>query len=226
MNVLISETAAPHQRLLCAALLLVSLFAGGAARAAAPEPLRDGVIVFGGEAAYPPFEWLDQGTARGSNIDIQDALAQAGGVQAEHRLADWPDVLRELESGRVDVVAMFKSPQRAERYQFSRTFEFVNHAIYGRTSSANIDSVAELRGFAVAVESRSYAHDHLLADDSGIRTVPAPNTVAALEMVRDGRADYAILSEPAADYLVQSQRLELRRIGSPLWPTEYAFAVR
>lgn len=76
---------------------------------------QDDVLTFGGDAAYPPFEWIDNGEPSGLNVDLQRAIAEVGGVRADHRLGNWPDVIRGLENGSIDVVAMFKSAEREQQ---------------------------------------------------------------------------------------------------------------
>jgi len=185
------------------------------------------VIVFGGEASYPPFEWLEKRIPTGFNIDLENALAESGGLRAEHRLGDWPEAIRGLESGAVDVVAMFRLESREQHFRFSKPFAFVNHAIFGLPGAPSITSIDDLGPSSrLAVEQLSYAHLRLLESDNSAQLQPLPSTVEALEAVLERRADYAILSAPAASYLIESRGWRLHSVGSPLWPAEYAFAVR
>ena len=193
---------------------------------AGAQPSEVETIIFGGDAAYPPFEWQAAHGPVGFDIDLEDALASTGGATAVHRLTDWPDAVRALESGDVDVLAMFQSEQRADRYLFTPPFHFVNHGIYARTDFGNVTSLDELRGERVAVEELSYAHQQLEADGFPVQLVLATNTLTALEAVADGRADYAVLAAPTSNYLIRDRSLLLRNVGPPLWPREYAFAVR
>lgn len=187
---------------------------------------QDDVLTFGGDAAYPPFEWLDDGEPSGVNVDLQRAIAEVGGVRADHRLGNWPDVIRGLESGSIDVVAMFKSAEREQQFRFTQPFDFVNHAIYGLDGSSSVTSIEDLSTARVAVEELSYAHLRLRESGSTAEFLLTPNTITALEAVEDERADYAILGEVAADYLIRSRDLDLRSIGPRLWPAEYVLAVR
>lgn len=183
-------------------------------------------IVFGGEASYPPFEWLEDGKPTGFNVDLERAIAETGGLRAEHRLGDWPDAIRALKTGTVDVVAMFHSEEREKDFRFSRPFTFVNHAVYGLTGAPSIASINDVGGAKLAVERLSYAHLRLQETESSAQLVPVQSTVAALQAVLHNRADYAILSAPAANYLIKSRDWPLASVGSPLWPAQYAFAVR
>lgn len=183
-------------------------------------------IVFGGEAAYPPFEWNDRGTPRGFNIELEQAIAEAGGVEVEHRLGDWSETIRALEAGDVDVVPMFFSEQRERSFVFTPPFQFVSHGIYAREGTAHISSVDDLAGSHIAVERASYAHQYIEAEGLSVQLVLTPNTLTALQAVADGRAEYAALAAPTANYLIRARNLALNNVGPPLWPRSYAFAVR
>jgi EAL domain-containing protein (putative c-di-GMP-specific phosphodiesterase class I)/ABC-type amino acid transport substrate-binding protein len=183
-------------------------------------------VVFGGDHIYPPFEWFDDGTPIGFNIDLADALADVGGVKSEHRLGDWPDMIRALEAGEVDVVPMFVSEEREKKFRFTSAFQYVSHGIYANRAEAAI-GVEGLAGHRVAVEQLSYAHHRLQLETAEADLLLTGNTLQALQAVAQGKARYAVLAIPTADRLIQIEGgLDLRRIGPPFWPQGYAFAVR
>lgn len=210
-----------------ACLLSVPVVAAfvGASPAVADEGIPD-TVVFGGDAAYPPFEWLEGDTPTGFNIDLENAIAEFGNARAEHVLGDWPDIVSALENGDVDVVPMFRSAERERLFTFSSTFHFVHHAAFARAGVAPINSPADLAGRRIVLERSSYAHQRLL--DSGIEVdmVLAANTFDALQLVVDGDADYGLLAVAASSQLIERHDFPLRQTGVPMWAGEYAFAVR
>jgi c-di-GMP phosphodiesterase len=177
-------------------------------------------LVFGGDAAYPPFEWIDRGgTPRGFDIDLQQAIARRGGVNAEHRLGDWPDAVRALQSGDVDVLAMFQSEQREREFLFTPPFYFVNHGVFAREGFEHVSTLQDLEGLRIAVEELSYAHQELEESAFPATLVLASNTLTALQAVHEQRADVAILAAPTATYLIRNRRLPLHQVGPPLVAT-------
>lgn len=76
MRFAISNHASSGRRPL---LLVVGLFLSLSVTALT---FSESVIVFGGEASYPPFEWLERGIPTGFNIDLESALAESGGLRA------------------------------------------------------------------------------------------------------------------------------------------------
>ena len=177
----------PGPRLaICLLSLALATLAGTSGMTEEPVRLAKDVIVFGGDATYAPFEWIDGSTAKGFNVDLQTAIAEAGGKTAEHRLGDWPQVVSGLENGSIDAVAMFRSPQREEQFRFTRSFDVEQHSIFGAPDAPVIASAEELEGFRVAVEGRSYAHDRIVGSGLAVDLVPASNTVRTIRAPRIG----------------------------------------
>jgi EAL domain-containing protein (putative c-di-GMP-specific phosphodiesterase class I)/ABC-type amino acid transport substrate-binding protein/GGDEF domain-containing protein len=183
-------------------------------------------VVFGGDAAYPPFEWLHEGEAVGFNVELAHAVGEAGNTAIEYRLGDWPDVMQALEDGEIDVVPMFRSIEREERLLFTSAFYYTYHAIYSRSGTEPIYAVEELAGHTVAVEESSYAHQKLTSEGIQLELALRRDTLEALQALVDGTASYALLAAPASDELIRMHGFQIERTNAPIWPREYAFAVR
>ncbi|MFC3280963.1 putative bifunctional diguanylate cyclase/phosphodiesterase [Pseudidiomarina halophila] len=183
-------------------------------------------ITFGGNSGYQPFEWEDQGMPLGFNIDLAKAVSKAGDIPAEFKLGNWAEILEAFEQGEVDVLAMYVSDERARLFRFSTPFYVVNHAIYGAPTQLPIPQPVDFTGQRVAVETRSYAHEELLAKKFNVELVLTDSTEGALNAVLLGEADYAILTESVAENLIADSELPLESLSPPFWPRNYAFAVQ
>lgn len=197
-----------------------------AALTSSPAIARTPVVVFGGDMNYPPFEWEEDGEAKGFLIDLEQAVARNGGARSMHKLAPWPDTVAALRSGAVDVVPMFRSAEREEDFWFSEPVIFAQHAIFTARDPGQVTNRAGLGAWRVAVEHSSFAHDQLAAARTVGELVLVGNTEKALDAVADDRADYAVLAEDSAARLIAQSGQAIRRVGAPFWPREYAFAVR
>lgn len=182
-------------------------------------------VIFGGDAIYPPFEWLEEGEPSGFNIDLEKAIGRVSNTNVTHRLGAWADILNALEAGEVDVVPMFVSSERQQRFLFTTPFHYINHAIYALPDTPPIYSVSELTQQRVAIEEQSFAERQLVVEKVGAITVPTANTLGALKAVEEGRADYAVLAASTADRLISEDQRPLKRLGPPFWSRGYAFGV-
>lgn len=210
----------PCQRLLMC-LLLVGMCLSRPLSAYEP-PAQ---ILVGGDLSYPPLEWMEKNQTKGFNIELMREVARIGGSEAEHRLGSWPDTVRALEQGHLDVVPMYYSLERSRKFIFTQAYLYSSHAIYAQPGAARVSSIDDLTGKTVALEEESFAHQQLrrLADKP--QFLLTSNTLAALDAVEQGRAEYAVLSSLAADQLLRQHNGGLVRMGPPFWSRGYAFAV-
>jgi len=207
---------------LCKLIALICLMAPAMALWAFDPPSR---IRFGGDMAYPPQEWLERNQAQGFNVELARELARVGGSRAEFKLGTWPEAILNLEVGVVDVVPMFYSTERAQRFIFTTPFYYSNHSLYAMPTTGRITQLSQLAGRRVAVEKSSFAEQQLRAQSQPPILILTASTLDALQALVDGRADYAVLASLPADLLKQEHDLAPERLGPPFWSRGYAFAV-
>ncbi len=182
-------------------------------------------VLFGGDAEFPPLEWTEKNQAKGFNVELAREVARVGGSKAEHQLGNWPDMMRALEEGRIDVMPMYYSAERAKRFIFTHAYYYPSHSIYALPGAVRVSSVDDLRGHKVAVEQESFAHQQLRISSVQPELVVVPNTVSAIEALQQGKAEYAVLTSLAVEKLLSQNDWPLERMGAPFWSRGYAFAV-
>jgi polar amino acid transport system substrate-binding protein len=128
------------------------------------SPTGSRVIVVGGDRDYPPYEFLDKnGNPAGYNVDLTRAIAEVMGMKVEFRLGSWSEMREALQSGAVDVLqGMSYSEERAGEVDFSLPHTVVNHVVFARRDSPNVNTLAELEGKSVAVHRSGIMHDYLV----------------------------------------------------------------
>lgn len=183
-------------------------------------------LLFGGDASYPPFESLQDGKPVGFNVELARAMGDAGKAEISYRLGDWPEMVRALESGEIDALAMFHSQEREAAFRFTSAFHYMHHSIYAARGAEPVYALTDLAGRRVAVEDRSFAHQRFESERIPVQLVLTANTHDAALALLDGRAEFAVLAVSATDELIRKNNLPVDRIGMRIWPIEYAFAVR
>jgi len=204
------------------AIWVLLTFLTGVQASAQHAPER---LIVGGDANYPPFEWLDEdGRAQGFNVELMTLLA-GDSVELEFRLGAWPDTIAALDSGQFDVVPMFVSDLRRQSYRFTNIYAYQTHALFARAAVAPVDSVERLNEIDLVVERNSLAASELLRLGPIPELVYAPDTLDALRRVERGEVRYALLAAPVAEALIDRHDLALERKSAPIWPRGYAYAV-
>lgn len=187
-----------------AALVSFLLIASASVAAAAAD-----VIMVGGDRDYPPYEFLDKkGQPAGFNVELTRAIAEVMGMKVEFRLGGWSEMRSALKSGKVDVLeGMSFSEERSQEVDFSLPHAIVNHAVFARHDSPDINSLEELAGHSVAVHRGGIMHDMLVRrhfkGDLRLTSTPAD----ALRLLASGQTDYAIVAIVPGMYLIRELKL-------------------
>lgn len=190
-----------------------------------PVVAQDAVRV-GGDPHYPPHHYLGvDGRPEGFDIAVIEAIAAGEGLSLSIEFGEWSTTLDRLERGELDVVPMFVSDDRRQRFLFSRPFMRRHHALYGRPGE-RIESVQDLAGRRVAVQFGGMAWEWLV--NSGADAVLRPvneESLVLVEVVR-GDADFALLPEDIGRHTLAAQGLEGIEVVGPRWlERDYAFGV-
>lgn len=199
---------------------LLPLIAAGQAE----SELQD-KVVFAGSATYPPFQWLDQeGQAKGFVIDLQESMAQRGGMEIEHRLMEWGNALSTVEAGTADAVALFASEARSQRYDFTEPFYYLSHGIFSHAEGEQFASLEHMEGHRIAVVVGSYAAERLAEGYKGVQLITVNTEQACLVAVQSQEAEACVEAIPTSRR--HAIELDIRQTSAPFWPRPYAFGVR
>jgi polar amino acid transport system substrate-binding protein len=189
-------------------------------------------VLRAGYALEPPYAYRDaQGTLHGEAIDIlRTALQRAGLPEPVWVHVEFPRLLHELQSGRIDVIAagMFITPERAAQVDFTRPTTSVRsgllvqrgnpldlHALedLGRAHGARL---AVLEGSVELAQARA-------AGLTEAQLVRLPDPTSAVAALRSGQAAAFSLSAPSLRWVMrESPTLDMaapfsvpRRDGQP-----------
>ena len=116
--------------------------------------LENGVLVFGSDTTYPPFESLDDdGNCVGFDCDMADAIAAKIAANydqdfvAEMKTKTWDELLAfGYDDYDATLSAMTKTAQRAENTDFTRAYYSSKQGILASAASPTISGVADLNG--------------------------------------------------------------------------------
>jgi diguanylate cyclase (GGDEF)-like protein/PAS domain S-box-containing protein len=200
-------------------LIIFSLFTGVSAKA----------LKFGGDMAYPPFEFLDErGNSVGFNVDILNAIAEALGIEIEIELRTWTNVRSLLEKGEIDgLLGMYYSEERLLSVDFSVPHLIVHGSVFTRKTDGKFLSPDRLKEKTVAVQKGDIMDDYATANNIAGTLVRVDYPAIALEMLSSGQVDAVLLGSIQGLYLID--RLKLKNLvmsDNPFIRLEYCFAVR
>lgn len=203
-------------------ILLMTLLGWAAAAQPAPGPLplsplqRDylaahPVVVVGQyDSGWPPFESIHDGMQVGLGPDYLSLLTRQLGLSIEtRRYPDWPAVLDAACRGEIDVVMNIAlSAERTRCMVYTAAYAEAPLAMVGRPQDLRASEMPDLDGLRVVIEQDFMTAPQVRARFPRARQLVAEDTLSALRMVRDDKADVFIGNAYVATELIASARLQ------------------
>ncbi|MDS9469179.1 transporter substrate-binding domain-containing protein [Paracoccus sp. MBLB3053] len=111
-------------------------------------------VTVGTEAAFPPFEFVQDGRIVGYGKDILDLVAERLGVSVEQLDVPFSGILPGLDASKFDFVAtsVGMTEERVKNYAFTYPIAVSSEVILKRADDGSISSVANLEGKVVGTQ--------------------------------------------------------------------------
>jgi polar amino acid transport system substrate-binding protein len=165
---------------------------------------------------YPPYEYEENGQARGINIDLIREAFRRMGMTPVFELRPWKRALLELRTG--DILALssgFKTPEREAFACFppEPLAEEVNVIAVPQGSELRVASLDDLSGLSVGVV-RDYTYGSEFDALRSFRRVEANTSQQLLDMLLNGRMDAAMGNRAVFEHQIRKmgRGVELRYI--------------
>ena len=212
--------------LILAVAMLATCFAGCGKK----EDTAD-AIVFGTNAEFPPFEFVN---AKGGVIDnfdgidmaIAKQIAEDNGMTAKISNMEFDSLLIAIQNGQVDaaIAGMTVTEERKEEVDFSVPYYTATQVMLVKEDSA-VASAADLKDKKIVVV-QGYTGE-VCVKDMGLKYEAfKKGTEAVLEVV-NGKADVFVIDSATADeYLAQNEGLKIVKDSEAFEAEEYAIAVK
>ncbi|HXW20495.1 MAG TPA: transporter substrate-binding domain-containing protein [Roseiarcus sp.] len=178
-------------------------FVGGLSRAFA-DTLADvkqrGELVAATEMQFPPFDISDNGTYKGVDRELVDAVGAAMGVKVKYLDLPWTSVLPGLEAKKFDIciAPVTITKERMKRYLFTVPIADATAALMKRANDASIAKPEDIAGKAVGGQKGTSQLEQLKAFAAKL-----PKPVEVKEYV-DNNQSYADLAAGRIDASVNS----------------------
>jgi polar amino acid transport system substrate-binding protein len=132
--------------------LMLTLFAANNAAAGLIDEIKArGKVVVATEAAYPPFEFIQDGKIVGFDKDVLDLVVAAWGVELEQLDVPFAGILTGLLQKKYDFVCtgLIMNPERTSKYAFTMPVAVANVAVVKRKGDTKVKSIDDLTGLKI-----------------------------------------------------------------------------
>jgi polar amino acid transport system substrate-binding protein len=183
-----------------------------------------GVITWGTNAEFPPYEYREGGEVVGIDADIMDAIAAKLGMTAEVEDMNFDSIIASIQSGKVDVgmAGMTVTEDRAKMVNFTDSYATATQVIVVKDGS-DIKTADDLTGKTIGVQLGTTG-DLYAADIEGASLERFNKGSEAVIALTQDKVDAVVIdNEPAQKFVASNEGIVI--LDEPLTVEEYAIAV-
>jgi polar amino acid transport system substrate-binding protein len=190
---------------------------------------QEGVLRVGLDPSFPPFEYEEEGSLVGYDVDLAQEVGRRIGLQVQFVPLGFDGLYDGLKAGKYDALisALPYDPRLTQDVAYSWVYFNAGQCLVVREDEGEITRVEDLREKKVAVEwgSAGDVEGRYLEERIGFERVPYLTPREALEALRDGEVEAAIVDAVSAYGFMGEQGGGLV-VGLPVTDEPYVIAVR
>lgn len=185
-----------------------------------------------GDEQFAPYSFvtMDDDTPRGVDVELVQAVMQAGGIGYQLRLYPWERVKRMLDRGETEMAFQFAgTPERKAQYELAGPIR-TGSTVFMTSHKISLKDWKTLDDFTPFVigQVRGYAYESNFDKADLRRDTSAQNPRQLVSMLLAGRIDIIVGDRTQLLYFIQEQRAHssVRLLPTPLveMPRYVAFA--
>ncbi|MCP4881367.1 MAG: glutamine ABC transporter substrate-binding protein GlnH [Gammaproteobacteria bacterium] len=180
-------------------------------------------LVVATDTAFVPFEFKQDGTYTGFDIDMWNAIAKELDVEFELRPMDFSGIVPALQTGQVDVAlaGITIKPSRQEVIDFSDGY-YDSGFLLMVAADSTIAGPDDLKGKTLALKTGTSAADYAAEHFTGTETRLFPNIDNAYLELRTGRVEAAMHDTPnVLYYIATAGEGKVKAVGTQMMAHEY-----
>ena len=187
----------------------------------------DDALVVATDAAFPPFEFVEEATKEivGFDIDLMNAIAEKAGLDIRYQNVAWDPLLAGMADCQYDMAisAMTITPERAEEFSFSEPYINAGQIVAVQVGDEEINGHEDLLGTTIGAQIGTTGA--MEAEEIADTTVKVYDTyeLAFLDLV-NGQIDAVIADYPTAVAFVNQNADQLKTVGDVFTDESYGIA--
>ncbi|MCD8089716.1 MAG: transporter substrate-binding domain-containing protein, partial [Clostridiales bacterium] len=188
----------------------------------------EGKLIWGTNAAFEPYEYMEGDVVVGIDAEIADAIAEKLGLEAQVENMDFDAIIPSVTTGKVDIglAGMTVNEERLNNVNFSDPYVEAGQAIIVPEGS-EITSVADLEGKIIGVQRGTTGDEYVSTEENGVSPASVErfsNGPDAAQSLLTGKIDAIVLdNEPSKKIVANSTGLVI--LDELLTSEQYAIAV-
>ncbi|AEF95110.1 ABC-type transporter, periplasmic subunit family 3 [Desulfotomaculum nigrificans CO-1-SRB] len=219
--------------LLVVALTVALVGCGGnkPAQETAKEQPKDAAkpkLVVGSDAAFAPFEFVENGKPTGFDVDLITALCEEAGYELDFRNMNFDGLIPALQTGQIDaaVSGMSINEERKQVVNFTDPYYKSGLIVAVQAKNNDIKGFDDLKGKKIAVQSGTTGAKMAEKVTTKDKIVYFSNSDQVLLDLKNGSVDAVINDYPVLKYFMDKvAKNDVKLVGEKLTSEDYGIAV-
>lgn len=186
-------------------------------------------IYFATDKNNPPFAFKDStdNQYKGLVLDYLSALSIELETSIQFVPMVWEDALESVISGNSDVTELFRSESREQYLSFTDDI-YTLKAIVVTLKGKNIDSIEDLSGRTIAVQSGDYANEYIINNIPNVKIINTDDAQYSIIALRSGKVDAMVGEEPVVIHFAGQLNMkdDINILSTPLYERDICLGVK
>ena len=187
--------------------------------------IRDNqTITVHNEMNWPPFNFNEDGDAKGYSIDYMNLLANKVGLKIKYISGyTWNEFMTKIKNHDLDVMLNIVKTQKREKFiNFTESYLNVMSAIYTtKQNVSKINTVEDLNGKTLAIPKGFYHQELFEKYYPNVKLLLTKNHLESLENLAIGKADATVGVMSVLDYLINKNFISNVKIAAKIDKKEF-----
>ncbi len=167
------------------------------------------IIKVHNEINWPPFNFYENGQAKGYSIDYIKLLFKNLDVKLEFITGpSWNEFMKMLQTKELDlIINIAKNKQRSKTIAFTTPFHKAQNAIYVNVNNQAFNDLNDLKGKTIAMPKGFFTQKFLEKNYPHIKQILVKDSLEALKMLSLGKVDATIGKKVVMDYIIENNMI-------------------
>ncbi|WP_090088166.1 transporter substrate-binding domain-containing protein [Clostridium uliginosum] len=191
---------------------------------------ESGKYIIACDAKFAPFSFEENGTYKGIDVELLDAISKEEGFKYELKPMDFNGIIPGLTSNQLDgaIAGISITDERKEVLDFSNEYFDSGLSIFVSTNNTTINGEKDLQGKTVAVKKGTAGEKYALdnAEKLGLDVKHFEDSPSMCLAVQNGNTDFALEDYPVIAYKIKLDNPKVLKLaGDKVTTVNYGFAV-
>lgn len=165
-------------------------------------------ITVSNEREWYPYDFNENGEARGYTVDYIRLLAEKIGLHVEFVSDSWPNLFEQFKNKKIDIIQpIIANDERRNQFLFSDKFITMELSLIAQSKRTDIKSLEDLRGKTVGAGKDWASTQYLKEQYADIKVIEYETTKEMLEAIAFGLIDAGVDDLFTAKYVTAKEML-------------------